>query len=163
MNSSEKDIIRGEKSSVAPLIWMIIIGVIILICSFSGLFGGTTYFDNKGNEIGFTPHIFPIVLGFILIAFGVLLWIYIKTSCIIITNVRVFCSVFGIAMVIPVNSITSIGTIPLCGAIVVGSSSAKLILFFIRNSKYVFSELSKLILNNEIRDKEISNTNNGEK
>lgn len=157
MNSNEKDIIRGEKSSVTPSIWIMIIGVIILICSFSGLFGGTTYFDNKGNEIGFTPHIFPIVLGFILIAFGVLLCIYIKTSCVIITNVRVFCSVFGITMVIPVTSITSIGTIPMYGAIVVGSSSAKLILFFVRNSKYVFSELSKLIANNDIINKDISN------
>lgn len=142
----EKEIISGKQQlAVVPVI-IAVIGAIILIAAWNGLLGGRTYFSN-GVETGFTPPAWAIILGFAVLISGVVTTI--GTSCceIFITNKRVYGkTLFGKRVDIPVDSVSSVGTIPLLNGISICSSSGAIKFLYITNSAEIHSEVSKLII-----------------
>lgn len=149
----EKQIICGkQKLSIIGII-IIAIGIFILYSAFScsilkGVFCHDTCF-------GYKPYMWAIVLGFILLVFGIVFTI--STSCckIYVTDKRVYGkAIFGKRVDIPIDSVSAVGTIPLFRGIAISSASGAIKFLYISNSNEIHAEISKLIIARQ--DKNIS-------
>lgn len=142
----ENKIISGKQQlSVVPII-IAVIGVLILIAAWSGLFGGRTYFSN-GVETGFTPPAWAIFLGFAVLILGVVTTIGTSCCSIFVTDKRVYGkAVFGKRVDIPIDSVSAVGLVPLFSGISISSSSGAIKFLYISNSEQIHAEISKLII-----------------
>lgn len=157
----EKEIINGEcdykflrKVCGIPFL----IGLVFTIGVFCD--GGIDAWIDYASCLDFSIETLLSWGGLILMIFGVLIYISGKDCEIKLTNNKVIGkSLFGNEVIIPIDSISSVGKIKLLKGLVVASNSGCIRFLYLLNIEKLHEEISNLILN---RKKSIGNSSNSE-
>ncbi len=140
----EKVLIKGNAQSLKliPVI-VIIIGTILGI-GVSSLF----LVPPLDSETYMLP--VPIIGGFILIVWGIVLLFYVNNCEICVTDKRIYGkAVFGVRVDIPVDSVSSVGTMQLFKGVSVASASGRIKFLYISNAEEIHKVISDILINRQ--------------
>lgn len=134
----EKILIKGNATALklVPTI-VVILGLIVGI--------GLSNYVVEISEDYLWP--FTIGGGAILIVWGIVLFFYVNSCEICVTDRRIYGkAAFGAAVSIPKDSVTAVGTIALFKGISVGSSSGTIKFLYISNADEIYRTINDLLI-----------------
>ena len=137
----EKVIIKGNAQGIKAIPWLlVIVGFLVgVVASWVAV------------EMAEDYMIFVFIpLGIALFVWGIVLFFYVSSCEICVTDKRVYGkAAFGARVDLPIDSVSAVGTISLYKGIFISSSSGKIKFLYISNADNIHAAISKMLVDRQ--------------